>query len=371
MFENFNIPQELRPTDPRFGSGPSLVPVEFMTKLAETGTELLGTSHRKPAVKNLVKEMQEGIRTFFNVPSDYEIVIGNGGATFLFDMIGLGLVRKKSSHFTCGEFSSKWYKSHANIPWIESENIAGDYGHGSKATNVDGSDFIAMTLNETSTGVQNIDLPEVDADTILAVDATSGAGQIPCDISKTDVFFFSPQKVFASEGGFFVSIMSPKAIKRSQEIAELDRYIPTIMSWDLAITNSIKNQTYNTPSISTIFFLNEQVKLMNSQGGYSSAIEYAQKKADMLYSWAQEKPYLDTYVKGESDRSTAVACIDVDDKYPAGDLIKVLESQKAVYGIDAYRKLGKNQFRISLFHNVSFENLEKLTKIIDLAIEQA
>lgn len=369
MFENFNAPQELRPSDPRFGSGPSLVPVEFMKRLAETGTELLGTSHRKPAVKNVVKEMQEGLRKFFNIPSDYEVVIGNGGATFLFDMIGLGLVKKKSSHFTCGEFSSKWYKSHANIPWIEAENIASEYGQGCKASNVDGSDFIAMTLNETSTGVQNIELPEVDADTILAIDATSGAGQIPCDISKTDIFFFSPQKVFASEGGFFVAIMSPKALKRAEEVAKMDRYIPTIMSWDLAITNSKKNQTYNTPSISTIFFLKEQVNMMIEQGGFDHAISYAKKKADMIYSWAQEKSYLDVYVKGEADRSVAVACIDVDDKYPTGDLIKVLEEQKAVYGIDAYRKLGRNQFRISLFHNVSFEDLEKLTKIIDLAIE--
>jgi phosphoserine aminotransferase len=371
MFENFNVPQELRPSDPRFGSGPSLVPVEFMKRLAETGTELLGTSHRKPAVKNVVKEMQEGLREFFNIPADYEVVIGNGGATFLFDMIGLGLVRKKSSHFTCGEFSSKWYKSHANIPWIEAENIASEYGQGCQPSNVEGSDFIAMTLNETSTGVQTIELPEVDEDTILAIDATSGAGQIPCDISKCDVFFFSPQKVFAAEGGFFVAIMSPKAMKRSEEIAATDRYIPTIMSWDLAITNSKKNQTYNTPSIATIFFLKEQVKMMNEQGGLKHAIDYANKKANLIYGWASERDYLSAYVPNEADRSIAVATIDIDDKYPAGDLIKVLEEQKAVYGIDAYRKLGKNQFRISLFHNVSYEDLEKLTKIIDLAIEQA
>ena len=369
MFENFKIPNELRPSDPRFGSGPSLVPVEFMKSLAETGTELLGTSHRKPVVKNLVKEMQEGIKKLFDVPAGYEVVIGNGGATFLFDMIGLGMVKKKSVHYTCGEFSSKWFKSHNAIPWIEAENVASEYGQGCSPKNHDDADFIAMTLNETSTGVQTIELPEVDADTILAVDATSGAGQIPCDISKTDIFFFSPQKVMASEGGFFVAIMSPKAMGRTKEIQEMDRYIPPIMSWDHAITNSVKNQTYNTPSIATIFFLNEQCKLMNSQGGFKHAQEYAQKKADLIYGWAEKKDYLEAYVPNAKDRSTSVACINVDDKYPAGDLIKVFEAEKAVYGIDAYRKLGKNQFRISLFHNIKLEDLEKLTKLIDLAVE--
>ena len=190
-------------------SRPSLVPVEFMQSLAETGVELLGTSHRKPVVKNLVKEMQDGVRKYFNVPSDYTIALGNGGATLLFDMLGLGIVDKKIVHHTCGEFSQKWYKSSALIPWIEAQEVAVDFGQGVDATNVAGADVIAVTLNETSTGVQIKGLPEVDADTILAVDATSGAGQVPCDVSKTDIFFFSPQKVFASEGGLWIAIMSP------------------------------------------------------------------------------------------------------------------------------------------------------------------
>ncbi|MEE3079679.1 MAG: aminotransferase class V-fold PLP-dependent enzyme [Bdellovibrionota bacterium] len=370
MFENFKVPDDLRPSDPRFGSGPSLVPVEFLQRLAETKTELIGTSHRKPAVKNLFKEMQEGLRKYFNVPSDYEIVVGNGGATFLFDMIGLGLVRKKSVHYTCGEFSSKWYKSHDAIPWVSAENIASEYGQGVNPKNHDDADMICVTLNETSTGVHVTEMPEVDEDTLLAVDATSGGGQCPCDVSKVDVYFFSPQKVFASEGGFFVAIMSPKALKRAEEINNTDRYIPPIMNWKTAIDNSVKNQTYNTPSISTVFFLNEQVKLMNTFG-YKKVQELAKEKADHVYSWAQSKDYLSPYVEEEKFRSWAVATINVDDKYPAGDLIKVLEEQKAVYGIDAYRKLGKNQFRIALFHNVKLDDLKKLTSLIDKAFAEA
>lgn len=369
MFENLNIPQELIPSDPRFGCGPSLVPVEFVESLAKTGKHLLGTSHRKSAVKNLVKEMQDGLRTYFKVPSDYEIIIGNGGATFLFDMIGLGLVKKKSAHFTCGEFSNKWYKSHKAIPWISAQEFASETGKGCDPHDIDDADMICVTLNETSTGVQTLKMPKVGADTLLCVDATSGAGQVPCNISDVDCFFFSPQKVFASEGGFFVAIMSPKAMKRSVEVAEdKSRYIPPIMSWAHAIDNSTKNQTYNTPSISTIYFLNEQTKLMNKLG-YEKVCEMAQKKADMLYNWAEEKPYLSCYVENKNDRSVAVATINLDEKYSADDLINLLEKKKLVYGIDAYRKLGKNQFRISLFHNITHSDLEKLTKIISMAVE--
>lgn len=368
MFENLKIPNNLIPSDPRFGSGPSLIPVEFLESLKETGMHYLGTSHRKDGVKSVVKELQDGLRSYFDIPKDYEVVLGNGGATFLFDMIGLGLVKERSAHFTTGEFSSKWQKAHDHIPWVETETFNVDYGKGINPKLVEGSDMICCTLNETSTGVIVTKLPEMNDDTLLAVDATSGGGQVPCDISKTDLFFFSPQKVFASDGGFFVCVMSPKAINRVAEVQKLEGYAPVIMDWDLAIDNSRKNQTYNTPALATIFFLNEQVKLMNKLG-YKEVCELAQEKADFIYAWAEEKPYLEAFVQDKEFRSQAVATINVDEKYPVSDLTKVLRDQKIVYDIDGYRKLGKNQIRISLFHNVKLEDLKKLTKIIDLAVK--
>lgn len=369
MFEDFKAPEELIPSDPRFGSGPSLVPVEFMKSLAETGVHLLGTSHRKKAVRDLVGEMQSGIRKYFNLPDDFTVAIGNGGATFLFDMLALGMVEKKAVHFLCGEFSEKWYKASKKIPWIETDKIEVAAGEGITPTAVADADVIACTLNETSTGVQIDSFPTVGADQLLMVDATSGGGQVPCDVSKTDVYFFSPQKVFASEGGFFVAILSPKARNRALKLAAVkSRYIPDIMRWDLCIDNSDKAQTYNTPSISTIYFLNEQVKLMNKIG-YAGVQKMAQDKADLIYGWAEEKAYLSCFIKEKKYRSLSVATIDVDDKVDVTPLIDKLDKEKIVYGIDAYRKLGRNQFRISLFHNITIKDLEKLTKLLSLAIE--
>lgn len=369
MFENYNVPKELIPSDPRFGCGPSLIPVSYVEKLLKTGTNFLGTSHRKPVVKNVVKSVQDGLKKYFNVPSDYLVVLGNGGATLLFDMLELGLADKKTVHFTCGEFSEKWYEAAANIPWLKTEKISVPYGEGIDGKMVEGADMVCVTLNETSTGVQLSSLPTVDENCLLAVDATSGAGQVPCDVSKTDIFFFSPQKVFASDGGLFVAIFSPKALKRAEEMGKRkDRYIPIIMRWSDAISNSKNNQTYNTPALATIFFLDEQIKAMN-QLGYAEVIKEAQRKADLLYSWAEKKDYLSCYVKDKKFRSLAVATIDVSDAYPVDGLIAKLEKEKVAFGIDAYRKLGRNQFRISLFHNIKYEDLEKLTKIISGAIE--
>jgi phosphoserine aminotransferase len=370
MFENFKAPKELIPSDPRFGVGPSLVPIKTVEKLAQTGYKLLGNSHRKNAVKNLVKEVQEGIKTYFNLPAGYEVVLGNGGATFLWDMIGLGMVEKSSLHFVSGEFSDKWFRSHKLIPWIKAQEIKVEFGQGINPHEEIGHDFICATLNETSTGVMLSSIPKMkDPNVLLGIDATSGAGQIKVDFNNVDVYYFSPQKVFASEGGLFVAILSPKAIERTQKIAQdKSRYIPECMKWSLAIENSRANQTYNTPAISTLFLMNEQIKLMN-QLGEEKVIEEAKKKANLMYSWAESKPYLKPYIQNSEFRSQAVATIDVDDKYNTEDLSKVLRAQNVAYDIDSYRKLGRNQFRISMFHNVAYEDLEKLTKVISLAIE--
>ena len=370
MFENFTIPEKLRPSDPRFGCGPSLIPVEHLNRLAKSGMSYMGTSHRKDAVRKVVKEIQDGLRHYFSLPADYEILLGNGGATFHWDMIGLGLVEKSSLHFVCGEFSEKWYKAHALIPWIKASVEQVPYGEGINPREVEGHDLICATLNETSTGVRLTDIPKLkNPNTLMAIDATSGAGQMPVNFQNVDVYYFSPQKVFASDGGLYISILSPKAIQRAQKIAgDKSRFIPESLKWTLAIENSRSNQTYNTPALATLFFLNEQVKLLNQLGPQVVEAQ-ARAKANHLYEWAESKSYLSPFVKDANFRSLAVATIDVDNKYKVDDLTKRLRDLNVAIDIDGYRKLGRNQLRIAFFHNIELQNLEKLTAIISSAIE--
>jgi len=368
MFNNLNIPAELVPRDPRFGVGPSLIPYEFVEKLAQT-KNYLGTSHRRPAVVTLVKELQDGLRKYFGLPQDYEVVIGNGGATLFWEILGLSLAEKGSSHFTCGEFSEKAYKAHKNIPWIKTHLEEVPYGESIKSYHKDGFDLTFCVLNETSTGVMNLDLPERKEGHLLCVDATSGAGQIKADFNKIDVYYFSPQKVFASEGGTWIAIMSPQAVEQAFKVStDTKRFIPIALNLKTAIEYSRLHQTYNTPSLSSLFYLNEQVKLMNGLGE-DEVIRQAKEKADLIYSWAEEKEYLSCFVKEPSARSISVATIDVDDKFPMDELTKRLRELGVAYDIEAYRKLGRNQLRIALFHNVSLEDLKKLTRIISYAIE--
>ena len=368
MFENYNVPVDLIPSDPRFGVGPSLIKEEFFKELANTSKAFIGTSHRQPKIRNICKNIQDGLKKYFNLPSGYEVIMGNGGATFLFDMIGLGLVKNKSFHYVTGEFSSKWHDSHKNIPWLEVSKKEVEYGQGMNPEAVDGYDMICCTLNETSTGVILTELPKLGENCLLAVDATSGAGQVKVDFNKVDLYFFSPQKVFAGEGGFYLAIMSPKALKRAKELYSATNYRPQTMRWDFAIDNSLKNQTYNTPSLSSLYLLSKQIDLMNELGE-DEVIRQSKEKLALITSWVNSKDYLHFFVKEEKFRSNTVATIDVDEKYSVDDLCKRLRELEVVSDIEAYRKLGRNQFRISLFHNISLNDLEKLTKIISHAFE--
>lgn len=367
MWNGFICPDHLRPSDPRFGVGPSLIPQETVQKLLETNSQYLGRGHRKNPVKKIIADIQQGLQDYFRLPQGYQVVLGNGGATFLWDMIGLGAVLNSSAHFICGEFSEKWWKAHENIPWIKTQSFKAPLGQGIIPYEVHGSDLLCCTLNETSTGVQCTNLPELkNSQTLLALDATSGAGQMKVDFSKVDFYYFSVQKIFASEGGLYVAILSPKAQDRVEKMT--DRYIPVCMKWSHALENAKKNQTYNTPSLSTLFFLNEQIKKMNVLGE-EKIIEEARKKAKWVYQWANKKDYLKPFVEDETFRSQSVATINVDERIKVDELVRWLDKEKIAFDISGYRKLKLNQLRISLFHNIKLENLQKLTTIISMMIE--
>lgn len=376
MFGDYRPPPQWIPSDPRFGCGPSLLPMEFVEALAKTGPHFLGTSHREGEIKKAIQEIQEGMAQYFQLPEDTLVALGVGGATSLFDMIALTAVEKKVTHFTCGEFSRKWSGASKRVPWIKTQQFDVPDGQGIELRPVADADVICGTLSETSTGVQLPSIPStpsMDDGTLLAIDATSGAGQISIDIKKTDIFFFSLQKVFASEGGLFIAILSPKAKERILRICK-DRnqggryYIPNSMDGKALIDSAEKGQTPTTPSLSTLFFLREQLKRMNSIGA-KRIHEESKKKAHLLYNWAQAKDYLSPYVEEARFRSLSVATIDVDSKLPLTSLFKVLRDQKVVYGIAPYRKLKRNQLRIGMFPNITFKNLEKLTKLLSHALE--
>ncbi|MFG2501763.1 phosphoserine transaminase [Streptomyces sp. NPDC048441] len=366
------IPADIKPADGRFGAGPSKVRTEALDALAATGTSLLGTSHRQAPVKNLVGKVREGVRDLFSLPEGYEVILGNGGSTAFWDVATHGLIENKSQHLSFGEFSSKFAKASKLAPWLaEPTVITSDPGTHPEPQAEAGVDVYAFTHNETSTGVAAPikRVAGADAGSLVLVDATSGAGGLPVDIAETDVYYFAPQKSFASDGGLWIAAFSPAAIERAERIHASGRHVPEFFSLPTAIDNSRKNQTYNTPALATLFLLAEQLEWMNSQGGLDFTTGRTAASSQALYGWAEESKYATPFVTDPAKRSQVIGTIDFADEIDAAAVAKALRAN-GIVDTEPYRKLGRNQLRVAMFPAIDPADVLALTKCVDYVIGQ-
>ncbi|MFI7326178.1 phosphoserine transaminase [Streptomyces rubiginosohelvolus] len=369
---DIQIPADIKPADGRFGAGPSKVRTEALDALAATGTSLLGTSHRQAPVKNLVGEVRDGVRALFSLPEGYEVILGNGGSTAFWDVATHGLIDSKSQHLNFGEFSSKFAKAAKLAPWLSDPTvIASDPGTHPDPRAEAGVDVYALTHNETSTGVAAPVKRVAGADegALVLVDATSGAGGLPVDITESDVYYFAPQKSFASDGGLWIGVFSPAALERAARIHASGRHVPEFFSLPTAIDNSLKNQTYNTPALSTLFLLNEQLKWMNTQGGLDFTTGRTAASSGHLYGWADESKYATPFVTDPAKRSQVIGTIDFADEIDAAVVAKVLRAN-GIVDTEPYRKLGRNQLRVAMFPAIDPADVQALTACIDYVIEK-
>lgn len=363
------IPANLKPIDGRFGCGPSKIRPAALDALAASGTSILGTSHRQKPVKNVVNRVRTGLSSLFDLPEGYEVIIGNGGSTAFWDIATFGLIENKSQHLNFGEFSSKFASAAKEAPFLADPTvIKSEPGSHPAAVAEEGVDVYALTHNETSTGVSMpIIRPAGIGDALVLVDATSAAGGLDLDITQSDVYYFAPQKSFASDGGLWIAIMSPVAIARVSKIKESDRWVPAFFDLQIAIDNSRLDQTYNTPAVATLILLAEQIEWMNQNGGLTFSSGRSADSSSRLYSWAEKTSYTTPFVTDPNMRSKVVGTINFDDSIDALEIAKILRAN-GIVDTDPYRKLGKNQLRIGMFPAVDPSDIDALTACIDYVV---
>src|SRR5437868_2451153 len=204
------IPAELKPADGRFGSGPARIRPAQLAALAASGGAYLGTSHRQPPVRSLVRRIRAGLAELFGLPEDYTVALGNGGTSAFWEMAAFGLIREHSQHLSFGEFSAR-----------------------------------------------------------LA------------------------------------------AVERVHEIAASGRYIPDFLSLRIALENSARDQTYNTPAVATLFLLADQIDWMLGQGGLAWTTARTARSAAILYTWAEKAAFANPFVADPAQRSQVVGTIDI------------------------------------------------------------
>ena len=366
------IPPALLPADGRFGSGPSKVRPEQVEALRAVSTTVLGTSHRQAPVRSLVGRVRRGLADLFELPEGYEVVLGNGGSTAFWDVAAFGLVRDRAQHLAFGEFSAKFAGVTRSAPFLgEPTVVRAEPGTLAAPHAEAGVDAYAWPHNETSTGVMApvCRVEGADDDALLLVDATSGAGGLPVDVSAADAYYFAPQKSFASDGGLWLALLSPRALARVEQIAASGRWVPDSLSLPIAIDNSRKDQTYNTPAVATLVMLAEQLDWLNGNGGLAWATKRTADSSSRLYSWAERTSFTTPFVADPSARSQVVGTIDLTGDVDAAAVAAVLRAN-GILDTEPYRKLGRNQLRIATFPAVEPDDVEALTACVDHVVTQ-
>jgi phosphoserine aminotransferase len=379
MTNSVEIPEELLPNDGRFGSGPSKIRRAQIEALSGEWNTLLGTSHRQQPVRQVVASIRQGLSQLFSVPDGYEIALGNGGASAFWDIVCASLIEQRPAFGVYGSFSRKFAQEAANTPFIDKTYVfESDPGTYRIPDFCEDADVYCWAHNETSTGVaapvQRIP-GSAENGALTIVDGTSAAGALHIDITQTDVYYFSPQKAFGSDGGLWFAVLSPDAIERAERVeaeakqAGSHRWIPAFLSLSTALSNSRKEQTLNTPSIATIALMDQQVRWMNEQGGMPWTEARCTESSDYLYRWAEASSFAQPFVTDIAARSNSVVTIDIDDQFSADEIISSLRAN-GIVDTAGYRKLGRNQLRIGVFPSVDPDDVKKLTQCIDYVTER-
>jgi phosphoserine aminotransferase len=371
------LPPELKPDDGRFGCGPSKVRPQAIANLAGSGAALMGTSHRQKPVKSVVGEIRAGLRELFAAPDGYEVALGNGGTTAFWDAAAFGLIERRALHLTYGEFSQKFATVTTGAPFLEDPMvISTDPGDAPDPTGVGpaavaaGADVLAWAHNETSTGVMvPIVRPPDAGQALVLIDATSGAGGLPVNVAEADVYYFAPQKSFAADGGLWIALLSPAAQERIAALHSADRWIPEFLSLNTALENSLKDQTYNTPAVATLFLLADQIRWMLDGGGLDWCVARTRASSDHLYGWAERSSYATPFVAEPAKRSLVVGTVDFAEDVDAAAIAATLRAN-GIVDVEPYRKLGRNQLRIGMFPAVEPADVQALTVCIDWIVER-
>lgn len=389
-----SIPADLLPTDGRFGSGPSRIFPAHVRAIAEAsyaGVPLMGSSHRQRPIKDVVARIRSGLRELYHLPEGWEVALGNGGATAFWAVATASLVRKRAVHATFGEFGAKFAQETSGAPFLAPSFIysqpAGKVASildeacvASLSENVANGgarpDVAAYPHHETSTGalspLYRVDssAATVTTDCLTVVDATSIAGAIDADVTCTDVYYFSPQKAFASDGGLWVALLSPAAQARARELCASGggRWVPAFLDLSVAVKNSAADQTLNTPGIATLIMLDEQIQWMLNNGGLAGAQARSTAATDALYAWVDSVPYASAFIP-QQWRSPVVATIDFNSSVDATLIASILRAH-GVVDVDPYRSLGRNQLRIACFPTTDLTDVEALIRCIEYVAAQ-
>ncbi len=291
-------------------------------------------SHRTREFEIISKQATEGVKELLGVPSDFHVFF-TSSANEIWERSIQNLVGEKSLHFVNGAFSKRYYEIAAQLG-KKPVKIEVEAGHGfSMDIPVeDGVELVALTHNETSTGV-SVPMDFINQfrehypDALIAVDSVSSLPYPQYDFSKIDTLFFSIQKGFGLPAGLGVWIVNDKCISKSEKLLSTKVYPLdhiTICPHFCSMAKKIRHRKHPT-CLGFIFlarviedFLRRGIKIIRTETEYKAAI---------LYQALSVHPYASPFVVEAAHRSKTVIVAQ------SGDHTKLISDELAAAGLHA------------------------------------
>lgn len=345
-----------------FSAGPSKLPEEVLKEARENlidykgnGFSVMEISHRGVVFDEIYKETISLIRQIYAIPSDFEVLFMQGGASLQFALVPLNLYRGGVGEYVdTGLWSSKAIKE-AKIQNINHKVIASSAESGYKFIPEikfsDNADFAYITSNNTIYGTEYRSFPSTKAP--LVVDASSDIFSYEINWDKVSLLFAGAQKN-AGPSGLTIVIIKKDLLSFAKS------NVPTMLRYDTYAKNE---SMFNTPPTFGIYMLNLVCKWILKQGGVEKIRQTNEKKANLLYDLFENSDgFYKAYAQEESrSNMNVVFNIKENDEKLEKELVKFAEENDMI-GLKGHRHIGG--LRASIYNAVTLDEVEALANLL-------
>ena len=326
--------------------------------------EVPSLSHRSKDFEKIFSEATGGLRELLGIPPDHHILF-TSSATEVWERVIQNLVEADSFHLVNGAFSKRFFEISNQLKRNATKSEVPE-GHGFTEVAIPDTELIAITHNETSTGVSVppdfiYSTQEKNPNALLVVDAVSSLPYPKFNYTKVDSVFFSVQKGFGMPAGLGVWIVNEKCVAKAEHLLSRGMSIGSYHNLPTLKSLAAKNQTPETPNVLGIYLLSRVVQDFLRRGIETIRRE-TDYKAAILYQALEKNGVLSPFVKDKTFQSKTVIVADCQNHTES--LVKFLNS-KGLFPGDGYGSFKKTQLRFANFPAHSKEQYELLVDSLE------
>ena len=339
-----------------FSAGPAVMPVTVLQKIQkellsyqDSGMSVMELSHRSSLFQSILNDAESLLRELMDIPSNYEVLFLQGGASLQFTMLPMNLGKAKVAYVNTGSWSQKAIEEAEKINGLTVEVIASSkenqFSKNPVVPLVDETfDYVHITTNNTIEGTAFLDVP-TSGDVPLVADMSSNILSSSYKVSDFGLIYAGAQKNIGPSGLTVVIVR--------KDLIGLKENLPAMLDYKVQADNG---SMYNTPPTFAIYAAKLMFEWLQELGGVAEIEKLNRKKAAMLYETIEASKLYRSPVDKGSRSLTNIPFVTGDaemDKL----FIKQTEN-KGMINLKGHRSVGG--MRASLYNAFPLEGVEEL-----------